>query len=111
MWLMIFARECDRNGIIASGAADDAIRLFVENQEKMVMEACLTLLLAFARICTIMYLDMCITISLFRIFWKIFVMVRCSIVRLLDCCYYVLLKILMWAYNLLKGSKDMLSSC
>ena len=45
MRLMIIARECDRSGIIASGAADDSIRLFVENQEKVVMNACLTLLL------------------------------------------------------------------
>lgn len=42
MRLMIIARECDRNGIIASGAADDAIRLFVENQEKGVLDTCLT---------------------------------------------------------------------
>lgn len=58
MGLMIIARECDRNGLIASGAADDAIRLFVENQEKVVMDTCVTFsLLAFARICTIMCLD------------------------------------------------------
>ena len=42
MRLMIIARECDRNGIIASGAADDAIRLFVENQEKGVLDTYLT---------------------------------------------------------------------
>lgn len=89
--LMIIARECDRNGIIASGAADDAIRLFVENQEKGVLDTCLTLLLAFARIRTIILLDMSIFShialwrSLFLIFWKPFIMVQYKLVRLLDC--------------------------